>query len=184
MFKRVLKMSNLGTLLSHALKDVELTQVFVDDLTNTLEFSISEKIGFALALTDFERLDAKATGKADSSHVFLLISLRFIYLIMAFWYFLFVGRNLLLAEIEELCANTGQIYSTEQIQNVLLHLQKSEDLSRHLDSFIQILSSAQPIDEFSFALSPILSEVHEADVFRCCLRVAFIWPFLIHMFRL
>ncbi|EOA39181.1 hypothetical protein CARUB_v10012145mg [Capsella rubella] len=137
-FKRVMKLSNLGTLLSHALKDVELTQVFVDDLTNTLEFSTSDKISFALALTDFERLDAKTTG-----------------------------RNLLLAEIEELCANTGQIGSTEQIQNVLLFLQKYEDLSRHLDSFIQILSnSAHPSDEFSFALSPIFSEVHEADVFR------------------
>lgn len=72
--------------------------------------------------------------------------------------------------IKELCANTGQIESTEQIQNVILFLQKSEDLSRHLDSFTQILSSAQPRDEFSFALTPIRSqEVHETDVFRCCL---------------
>ncbi|XP_019098237.1 PREDICTED: CCR4-NOT transcription complex subunit 1-like isoform X9 [Camelina sativa] len=136
-FKRVMKLPNLGTLLSHALKDVELTQSFLDDLTDTLEFSVSDKIAFALALTVFDRLDAKTTG-----------------------------RNFLLAEIEQLCANTGQIDSSEQIQNVLLFLQSSEDLSRHLDSFLQILSYAQPSDDFSFALTPILSDVHEADVFR------------------
>lgn len=80
----------------------------------------------------------------------------------------FSGRNLLLAEIEQLSANTAQIDSTEQIQNVLLFLHKSEDLSMHLDSFLQFLSSAQPRDDFSFALSPMLSQqVHEAHVFRC-----------------
>ncbi|KFK42579.1 hypothetical protein AALP_AA1G013800 [Arabis alpina] len=138
-FKRVMKNPNLGTVLSHALKDVELTEEFVDDLTNALDFSISEKIAFGLALADFERSDAKTTG-----------------------------RNLLVAVIEELCANSGpQIESTEQIQNLILFLQKSEDLSRHLDSFTQLLSSAQPRDEFSFALTPIRSqEVHETDVFR------------------
>ncbi|ESQ36840.1 hypothetical protein EUTSA_v10006521mg [Eutrema salsugineum] len=137
-FKRVMKKANLGTVISHALNDVEVTEEFVVDLTNALDFSLSEKIIFGLALADFERSDAKTSG-----------------------------RNLLLTEIEELCANTGQIESTEQIQNVLLFLQNSEDLSRHLDSFIQIMSSAQPRDDFSFALTPILSrEVHEADVFR------------------
>ncbi|CAH2039394.1 unnamed protein product [Thlaspi arvense] len=137
-FKRVMKNSNLGSLLSHALKDVEVTEEFVDDLTNSLNFSHSEKISFALALVDFQTSDAKT-----------------------------IGRNLLLAQIDQLCTNAGQIESTEQVQNVILFLQKSEDLSRNLDSFIQFLSSAQPRDDFSFALSPILSqEVHEADVFR------------------
>ncbi|KAL1217144.1 hypothetical protein V5N11_021478 [Cardamine amara subsp. amara] len=137
-FKRLLKLSNFGTLLSHALKDIEAIQEVVDDLTNALDFSISEKISFGLALADFERFDAKTCG-----------------------------RNLLLAEIEQLSANTSQIESTEQIQNVLLFLQKSDNLSRQLDSFIQILTPAQPRDDFSFALTPILpQEVHEADVFR------------------
>ncbi|KAF8113037.1 hypothetical protein N665_0058s0130 [Sinapis alba] len=132
-FKRVLKNSNLGTLISHALKDVEeVTDEFVADLTTSLDFSISDKITLALSLVHFERSDANTTG-----------------------------RNLLLAMVEQLCANTAQIESTEQVQNILLFLQKSEDLSTHLNSFLQILSSA---DHFSFALTPILS--HEADVFR------------------
>ncbi|KAL0732249.1 hypothetical protein Bca4012_008458 [Brassica carinata] len=137
-FKRVLKTSNLQTLISHALQDVEVTNDFVDDLTNALSFSISEKISFALVLAAFDRSDAKTSG-----------------------------RNLLLAEIEQLCATSGQMDSTEQIQNVLLFLQQSEDLSSHLDSFLHILSSAQPKDDFSFALTPFLSpQDHESYVFR------------------
>jgi len=84
--------------------------------------------------------------------------------------FPFLGRNLLLAQIEQLCANTGQILSSELIHSVLSFLRKSEDLSMHLDSFLQFLSSAQPRDDFSFALTPMLAQqVHEAPVFRCCL---------------
>ncbi|CAH8358576.1 unnamed protein product [Eruca vesicaria subsp. sativa] len=139
-FKPLLKLSNLGTLLSHALKDVvDVTEEFVHDLTTSLHFSISDKISFALSLADLDRSDAHTTG-----------------------------RNLLLAMIEQLCANTAHILSSEQVQNILLFLQKSEDLSGHLTSFLQFLSSsAQPKDDFSFALTPILSpQVHEADVFR------------------
>ncbi|KAG2320415.1 hypothetical protein Bca52824_013628 [Brassica carinata] len=117
----------------------EVTDEFVADLTTSLDFSISEKISFALSLTHFERCDANTAG-----------------------------RTLLLGMIEQLCANTAQIESTEQVQNILLFLQKSEDLSIHLNSFLQILSSsAQPKDDFSFALTPILpQQFHEADVFR------------------
>ncbi|CAN6981983.1 unnamed protein product [Brassica rapa subsp. trilocularis] len=131
-FKRVLNNSdNLQTLISNALQDVELTDEFVDDLTNALGFTIPEKISVSLVLADSERSDAKTSG-----------------------------RNLLLAEIEQLCASPGQIESTEQIQNVVLFLQHSEDLSSHLDSFLRILSSAQPRDDFSFALTPFLSPQH------------------------
>ncbi|KAL0758259.1 hypothetical protein Bca101_095927 [Brassica carinata] len=137
-FKRVLNNSNnLQTLISHALQDVEVTDDFVDDLTNALGFSIPEKVSVALVLADSERSDAKSSG-----------------------------RNLLLAEIEQLCATPGQLESTEQIQNVVLFLQQSEDLSSHLDSFLRILSSAQPRDDFSFALTPFLSpQDHQSYVF-------------------
>ncbi|WZZ19713.1 hypothetical protein YC2023_112802 [Brassica napus] len=143
-FKRVLNNSdNLQTLISNALQDVELTDEFVDDLTNALGFTIPEKISVALVLADSERSDAKTSGTFFS----IASSPR-------------LGRNLLLAEIEQLCASPGQIESTEQIQNVVLFLQHSEDLSSHLDSFLRILSSAQPRDDFSFALTPFLSPQH------------------------
>ncbi|CAH8310228.1 unnamed protein product [Eruca vesicaria subsp. sativa] len=134
-FKHVFKMPNLGTLLSHALQDVEVTPEFVTDLTTALGFSVSDKISFALALADFESSDAKT-----------------------------IGRNLLLAEIEQLCANNGQIESSEQIQNVLLFLQTSKDLSGHLDSFLKLLASAQPRDDLSFALTPIISQLRSVDL--------------------
>ncbi|KAF3523583.1 hypothetical protein F2Q69_00048859 [Brassica cretica] len=133
-FKRVLKLSNLGTLLSHALQDADVTPEFVHDLATALGFSVSDKITFALALVDFETSHAKTSG-----------------------------RNLLLAEIEQLCANNGQIESTEQIQNVVLFLQTSEDLSGHLESFLQLLSSSQPRDDLSFALTPLLSQHRSID---------------------
>lgn len=72
-----------------------------------------------------------------------------------------------MAEIERLCANPVQMESAEQIQDILLFLLLSEDLSKHLDSFIQILSSSQSSDKLQFVLKPILSVgVHQADVFR------------------
>nr|VDD41256.1 unnamed protein product [Brassica oleracea] len=136
-FKPVLKHSNL---ISHALQDVEVTDEFVADLTNALDFSISDKISFALSLAEFDSSD-------DANAA---------------------GRNLLLAMIEQLCSNSAQIESTEQVQNILLFLQNSEDLFTHLNSFLHILSSTLPKDDFSFALTPILSQqLHEADVLRC-----------------
>ena len=62
-FKRVLKLSNLGTLLSHALQDADVTPEFVHDLATALGFSVSDKITFALALVDFETSHAKTSGK-------------------------------------------------------------------------------------------------------------------------
>lgn len=79
-----------------------------------------------------------------------------------------------MAEIDRLCASPLQIESAEQIQNILPFLQLSEDLSKHLDSFIQILSSSQSSDKLRFVLKPILPVgVHEADVFRFCLSDSF-----------
>ena len=62
-FKRVLKLPNLGTLLSHALQDADVTPEFVRDLATALGFSVSDKITFALALVDFETSHAKTCGK-------------------------------------------------------------------------------------------------------------------------
>ena len=62
-FKRVLNNSdNLQTLISNALQDVELTDEFVDDLTDALGFTIPEKISVSLVLADSERSDAKSSG--------------------------------------------------------------------------------------------------------------------------
>ncbi|XP_019056501.1 PREDICTED: CCR4-NOT transcription complex subunit 1-like [Tarenaya hassleriana] len=137
-FKHAMKTPNFSTILSHTLKDVDVTEDFVVDLSNALRLSTSEKIVFALALSDLERSDARMSG-----------------------------RNFCVAEIEKLCVNLFQMESTEQIQNIILFLRKSEDLSKHLNSFFRILSSAQSREELHFVLTPFLSEdVHGADIFR------------------
>ncbi|XP_019058124.1 PREDICTED: CCR4-NOT transcription complex subunit 1 isoform X2 [Tarenaya hassleriana] len=137
-FKHAMKKPNFGTTLSQALKDVEVTEDFVDDLANALCLSTSEKIGFGLALSDLERSDARTSG-----------------------------RNFCATEIEKLCANPVQMESTQQIHDIILFICQSEDLSKHLDSFLQILSSAQSRDELRVVLTPILSEdVPGADIFR------------------
>ncbi|KAL1213558.1 hypothetical protein V5N11_000630 [Cardamine amara subsp. amara] len=136
--KRVLHKPNFESLLSHALNDVEVTQEFVNDMATALHLSTTEKILLGLALTYSEQSDASTTG-----------------------------RSFCMAEIERLCASPLQIESAEQIQTIVPFLQLSEDLSKHLDSFIQILSSSQSSDQLHFVSKPILPvEVHEADVFR------------------
>ncbi|KAF8048219.1 hypothetical protein N665_2608s0005 [Sinapis alba] len=68
------------------------------------------------------------------------------------------GSSFCAAEIQRLCANPVLIESAEQIQNILLFLLK------HLDSFMQILSS---IDKLQFVHNPFPSMgLPEADVFR------------------
>ncbi|VVB06763.1 unnamed protein product [Arabis nemorensis] len=64
--KRVLEKPNFGTLLLHALNDVEaVTPEFLNDLTASLHLSTSEKIRFSMSLTYSERSDASTSGKTN-----------------------------------------------------------------------------------------------------------------------
>ena len=58
--------------------------------------------------------------------------------------------------------------STQQIQDIIMFLQRSEGLSKHLDSFMQMLSLVQLKDVTEFVLSPLLSdELREEKILRC-----------------
>lgn len=48
--------------------------------------------------------------------------------------------------------------STQQIQDIIMFLQRSEGLSLHLDFFMQMLSLVQLKDVTEFVLSPMLSD--------------------------
>ncbi|KFK30583.1 hypothetical protein AALP_AA6G000600 [Arabis alpina] len=134
--KRVLDKPNFETLLLLALQDVEVTQESLYDLATALHLSTSEKIRFGVSLTYSERSDASTSG-----------------------------RSFCMAEIERLCANPVKMDLAGQIHNLLPFLSLSEDLTKHLDSFKQTLSSSQSTDQLPFFLKPILSVgVHEADV--------------------
>lgn len=82
-------------------------------------------------------------------------------------YHFFVGKNFCMAQIEELCANPGSVSCHEQIQNIITFLKQSEGLSKHIDSFMQILSLVQVKDTLPFVLTPLLpDEMREAEFLR------------------
>lgn len=73
-----------------------------------------------------------------------------------------------MAQIEELNSNTASFDSTEQIQNVVMFLQCSGALSKHVESFMQMLSLVQANGAAQFILTPILSdESSGANFLRC-----------------
>lgn len=80
---------------------------------------------------------------------------------------MFSGKNFCMAQIKELSASAAALKSVEQIQSVLMFLHGSEDLCKHVDSFMQMLSLVQPKDDPLFVIAPFLSdELRETDTFR------------------
>lgn len=73
-----------------------------------------------------------------------------------------------MAQIEKLCANPVPVNSAEQIQNIVMFLQRSSDLSKHLDSLTQMLSSVKLKELTEFPLIPVLpDDMREAKCLRC-----------------
>ncbi|GKA06337.1 CCR4-NOT transcription complex subunit 1 [Tanacetum coccineum] len=78
-------------------------------------------------------------------------------------------RNFCLGQIEELSATHASLCSADYVQDVLLFLNKSEGLSKHVDSFMQLLSLVQFDKDAEFILSPLLSdELQESNFLRQC----------------
>ena len=81
--------------------------------------------------------------------------------------FLLLGKIFSIARIEELCANPSSLSYHEQIHNIIMFLKQSEGLSKHVDSFMQILSLVQFKDTPPFFLTRLLpDEMNEADFLR------------------
>ncbi|PWA88229.1 transcription regulator [Artemisia annua] len=111
------------------LQEDGITKEFLDNLSVALQLSAYEKLGFGLALTDSENNDIRMAG-----------------------------RNFCLGQIEELSATHAPLSSADYVQDVLLLLNKSEGLSKHVDSFMQLLSLVQFDKDAEFILSPLLSD--------------------------
>lgn len=72
-----------------------------------------------------------------------------------------------MAQIQKLCENPVAMNSSEQIQNTVMFLQRSDGLSKHVDSFMQMLSLLQLKDDSLFVLTPLLSdELRDANFLR------------------
>ncbi|KAL2319967.1 hypothetical protein Fmac_028936 [Flemingia macrophylla] len=136
--KYLLERPNFSTVFSESLKNIEINESFLESFCNGLQLSLLEKIVTSLALSDSENADVRLSGK-----IFCM------------------------ARIEELCANLGSLSCHDQIHNIIVFLKQSEGLSKHVDSFMQILSLVQFKDTPPFVLTPLLpDEMHEADFLR------------------
>ncbi|XP_060964127.1 uncharacterized protein LOC133033427 isoform X2 [Cannabis sativa] len=137
-FKCLLDRPNFSTVFCESLRNSEISEAILENFSNALHLSASEKICIGLALSDSENSDTRICGK-----------------------------NFCMAQIEELCANPVALNSSEQILNIIMFLQQSEGLSKHVDSFIQMLSLVQPKDVSQFVLTPSVSdEQREANFLK------------------
>lgn len=80
---------------------------------------------------------------------------------------MFAGKNFCIGQISDLCANPVALESTQLIQHILMFLSRSEGLSKHVDSFMQMLSLVQLKDGSQFILAPFLpDELRANNIFR------------------
>lgn len=136
-FRCILDKPNFSTVFSESLKDTAISEEFLVNLSNAFHLAISEKIGVGLALSDSENVDVKKCG-----------------------------TNYCMGQIAELRSTNSSLDDAKQIQNVLLFLNQSEGLSKHVDLFMHLLSLVQS-KEAQFILTPLLSdELHEANFLR------------------
>ncbi|XP_020538535.1 CCR4-NOT transcription complex subunit 1 isoform X2 [Jatropha curcas] len=137
-FKFLMDKPNFSTVLCQSLRSIAISEELLENLSNVLRLSLSEKIGIGLALSDSENLQTRVAAK-----------------------------KFCMAQIEELCADPVSMNSVEQIQNIVMFLQQSEGLSKHVDRLLQILSLLQPNDVSPFVLTPLLSdEMRETNFLR------------------
>ncbi|KAJ6679399.1 CCR4-NOT TRANSCRIPTION COMPLEX [Salix purpurea] len=137
-FKFILDKPNSTTVFCQSLRSLEITVNFLEKLAILPKLSVAEKIGIGLALSDAENADTRMFAK-----------------------------KFCMAQIEELCANPVPINSVDQIQNIVMFLQRSEGLSKHVDSFMQMMSLMQSKNVTPFVLTPLISdELREANFWR------------------
>ncbi|KAF5732911.1 Ccr4-not transcription complex putative isoform 1 [Tripterygium wilfordii] len=137
-FTYIMEKPNFSTIFCQSLEGIDISEGYLQNLSNCFHLSASEKVGIGLALSDSENPDTSLCGKFFC-----------------------------MAQIEELSAKRGLLNSSEQFQSILMFLQRSEGLSKHVDYFVQMLSLLQSEDANSFVLTPLLSdEMREANFSR------------------
>ncbi|CAA2972771.1 Hypothetical predicted protein [Olea europaea subsp. europaea] len=129
---------NFSTVFCESLKTAAVNEESLQSLSDALHLSASERIGLGLALSDSENLDIRMCGK-----------------------------NFFRVQIAELCANPMVLDSTGLIQHILMSLNQSDGLSKHVDSYTQMLPLLQLKEGAQFILTPFLSdELQETNFFR------------------
>ncbi|KAI7748628.1 hypothetical protein M8C21_012428 [Ambrosia artemisiifolia] len=138
LFRKLLEKPQFSTVFSMSVRSSAITEEFLVKVSAALQLTTNEKLGFGLALTDSESNDIRMSG-----------------------------RNFCMRQIEELCATHASLHTADYVQDVLLFLNKSEALSKHVDSFMQLLSLVQFDKDSDFILAPLLSdEFHNSKLLR------------------
>ncbi|KAE9611238.1 putative CCR4-Not complex component, Not1, CCR4-NOT transcription complex subunit 1, HEAT [Lupinus albus] len=136
--KYLLDKPNFNAVFSESMKEVEINESFLESFCNGLKLSLMERVAISLSLSDSENPDAKLCGK-----------------------------NFCMAQIEKLYANPGSLNCHELIHDIIMFLKQSEGLSKHVNSFMQILPLVHFKDTPSFVLNPLLpDEMREAEFLR------------------
>ncbi|WCJ22938.1 hypothetical protein M5689_004997 [Euphorbia peplus] len=107
-FKILFNRPNFSTVLCQSLRSLEISEELLEYFSSVLCLPLCEKIGIGLALCDLENHEIRI-----------------------------VAKKFCVTQIEELCSNPVPMNSTEQIQNIVMFLQRSVGLSNHLDHFLQ-----------------------------------------------
>uniref|UniRef100_A0A0A8XPL9 CCR4-NOT transcription complex subunit 1 HEAT repeat domain-containing protein n=1 Tax=Arundo donax TaxID=35708 RepID=A0A0A8XPL9_ARUDO len=127
-----------STSFCEALRTIPVSDGFLEALSNELELSGAERVGLGLALSDSENPDLNVKGQKFS-----------------------------IAQIEELCSNHAHSVSNDRIQEIVVFLHQTDGLSRHMDSFTNIVSLLN-VKERPFYVPIPLQEVNSypANSFR------------------
>ncbi|XP_022731110.1 CCR4-NOT transcription complex subunit 1-like isoform X16 [Durio zibethinus] len=137
-FSYLLDQPNFGTVCCEAFRNVIISKKFLQEFSNELQLSVSEKVALGLALADSENDEFRT-----------------------------IGQDFNIGLIQELCRNPASVDSVEEIQNIILFFYQSEGLTKYVDSFMQMLALMEPKERTSLILAPLLKDdVKEARFLR------------------
>ncbi|KAL5217094.1 hypothetical protein ABZP36_017778 [Zizania latifolia] len=124
-FRYCMDKTCFSTCFCEALRPIAATDGLLKTLSNVLELSAPEKVGIGLAFSDFENSVLKLKG-----------------------------QQFLIAQIEELCSNPIQSASNDQIHEIVVFLHQTDGLSKHMDTFSNIISLLKTGEAPFFAPTP------------------------------
>lgn len=136
LFRKLLEKPHFSRVFSGFVRRTTISEEFLDNLSSALQLSAYEKLGFGLALSDSEKIDVKTAG-----------------------------RNFCMAQFEELYATHASLDTADCVHKFLRFLEQSEVLSKHADSFMQMILQVWLNENSGFILAPQHSDqLHDSKL--------------------
>lgn len=128
-FRYLLQCPNFSSILCEAVSNMVMSERYISDFCDALQLSLSERVGIGLSLADSDNVDIRTKA-----------------------------QNFCIGQIDQLLSSSAVIESSEQIKNIIMFLDRSEGLSKQVDSFMQMLYLMEPKERTPSILSPLLSQ--------------------------